>query len=170
MRVEALTDAELGVAVMAVDDIDRAIRFESVRSDDADAVEARLFSELLDHPTLSDVALTHAGPDGLVWQTSVFRKSPDETKEIWTRRIHREGGELLHREGAELIAEIRRRPAGAGFIAVPFEREAGTPSDPTQHPTYEVPLLPANYGRLIWSDLSRSELDAPRPLGQRRVV
>ena len=45
-------------------------------------------------------------------------KSPDdETNEIWTRRIHRQGGEL--------VSEIRRRPSGAGLDAVPFEREAG---------------------------------------------
>jgi adenylate cyclase len=161
-RVETRTDAELGVAVMAVDDIDRAIRYDSVRTDDADAVEARLFSEVLDHATLSDIALTHAGPDGFAWQTSVFRKSPDETTDIWTRRIRREGDKL--------VAEIRRRPPGAGLLAVPFEREEGTPSDPTTHATYQVPLEPQNRGRLIWSDLSRSELDAARPPAQRRVV
>jgi len=161
-RVETRIDAELGVAVKAVDDIDRAIHFDSVRVDDPEAVEARLFSELLDHATLSDVALTHAGPDGLAWQTSVFRRSADDTGEIWTRRIRREGGGL--------VAEVRRRPRDGGLLAVPFEREAGTPSDPTEHLTYQVPLEPGNYGRLLWSDLSRSEIDAPRPLAQRRVV
>ena len=161
-RVETRTDAELGVAVKAVDDIDRAIRFDSIRVDDADAVEARLFSELLDHDTLSDVALTHAGPEGFAWQTSVFRKSADDGKEIWTRRIRRDGNSL--------VSEIRRRPSEGGLLAVPFEREPGTPADPTKHPTYEVPLERENYGRLIWSDLSRSELDAARPVEQRRVV
>jgi hypothetical protein len=161
-RVEARTDAELGVAVEAVDDIERAIRFDSVRMDDADAVEARLFSELLDHATLSDVALTHAGPDGFSWQLSVFRKSAEDTGEIWTRRIRR--------DGHELVAEVRRRPLQGGLLAVPFEREEGTPSDPTLHATYEVPLEPANRGRVVWSDLSRSELDAARPEAQRRVV
>lgn len=161
-RVESRTDAELGVAVQAVDDIDRAIRFDSVRMDDRDAVEARLFSELLDHTTLSDIALTHTGADGFAWQMSVFRKSAEEDSEIWTRRIRRDGDEL--------VAEVRRRPHGGGLLAIPFEIEAGRPSDPTKHATYEVPLEPANYGRLIWSDLSRSELDAARPQAERRVV
>jgi adenylate cyclase len=161
-RVEPRTDAELGVAVKAVNDIDRAIRFESVRVDDADAVEARLFSELLDHTTLSDVALTHADADGFVWQTSVFRESPEEDSGIWTRRIRRENGHL--------IAEIRRRPPGTGLLAVPFEKEERAPTDPTTHATYEVPLQPANYGRLIWSDLSHSQVDAALPEEKRRVV
>jgi len=161
-RVEARTDTELGVAVKAVNDIDRAVHFGSIRVDDADAVEARLFSELLDHVTLSDVALTHAGPGGFVWQTSVFRRSAEDPGAIWTRRIRRDGDSL--------VAEIRRRPSGGSLLAVPFEPEPGTPSDPTKHATYEVPLEAANYGRLIWSDLSWSELDMTRPQAQRRVV
>ncbi len=161
-RVEARTDAELDVAVQAVHDIDRAILFESVKVEDPDAVEARLFSEVLDHATLSDVSLTHADESGFLWQVSVFRKSSEEPGAIWTRRIRRDAGTLL--------AEIRRRPPEAGLQAVPFVREDGTPSDPTHHATYEVSIEPQSYGHLIWSDLSWSSLDEKQPQNHKRIV
>jgi adenylate cyclase len=161
-RIEARTDAELGVAVKTVGDVERAVHFGALPLDDPDAVEARLFTELLDHPTLSDVTLTEAGPAGFVRQTSLFRASGDPQGELWTRRIRRE------QDG--LVAEVRRRPAGGALRAVPFERERAAPSDPTHHATFEVPREPANRGRLLWSDLSYSELDAARPNEERRVV
>ncbi|MGD0523892.1 MAG: adenylate/guanylate cyclase domain-containing protein [Polyangiaceae bacterium] len=161
-RVEARTDAELDVAVQAVHDVDRAIKFGSVHTDDPDAVEARLFSEVLDRATLSDIALTHADANGLVWQLSVFRKSSDEPGAIWTRRIRRDAGTL--------VAEVRRRPPDTSLQAVPFVREDGTPSDPTRHPTYEVAVEPQNYGRLLWSDLSWSPLDEQLPRTHQRIV
>jgi hypothetical protein len=161
-RVEARTEAELGVAVTAVGDVERELRLGSLAADDADAMEARLFSLLIDHPTLSDVTMTHAGAGGFAWQTSVFRATADQSSEIWTRRIRHEGGAL--------VAEVRRRPREAGLLAVPFEREPGVPDDPTIHATYEVPVEPANRGRLLWSDLAYSELDAARSQAERRVV
>ncbi|HEX3346464.1 MAG TPA: adenylate/guanylate cyclase domain-containing protein, partial [Polyangiaceae bacterium] len=127
-----------------------------------DAVEARLFSEMLDHTTLSDITLTRAGGDGFAWQTSVYRVSADEGSAIWTRRITR--------RDAAFVEELRRRAPGGGLLAVPFETEKEPPPDPTQHATYEVPLEPANRGRLIWSDLSRWHLDAAEPVEQQRVV
>ncbi|HEY3817225.1 MAG TPA: adenylate/guanylate cyclase domain-containing protein [Polyangiaceae bacterium] len=162
-RVEQRTDAELDVAVKAVGDIDRAIQFASVRLDDVDAVEARLFSELLDNVTLSDVSLTHADAGGFAWETSVFRASSDASSAIWTRRVRRD-------VDRSLVAELRRRPPSGGLLAVPFEREPGTPTDPTTHATYEVPLDPANRGRLIWSDLSHWHLDSTLPAEQQRIV
>jgi adenylate cyclase len=161
-RIEARTDAELHVAVAAVEDLERAARLGALRVDDADAVEARFFAELLDHPTLDDVTLTHAGAEGLVWQTSVFRSSGDPSSAIWTRRIRS--------EGASRVSELRRRPRDGALLAAPFEREPGTPPDPTAHDTYEVTVAPGNYGRLLWSDLAFSELDRARPRAEQRVV
>ena len=161
-RVEARTDAELHVAVATVEDLERAARLGALRVEDADAVEARFFAELLDHPTLDDVTLTHAGGAGLVWQISVFRSSDDPASAIWTRRIRG--------EGPSRVSELRRRPRDGALLAVPFEREPGTPPDPTAHDTYQVTVAPGNYGRLLWSDLAFSELDRARPQAEQRVV
>jgi adenylate cyclase len=161
-RVEARTDAELHVAETAVEDLERAARLGVYRTDDPDAVEMRFFSELLEHPTLDDVTLTHVGPPGFLWQISVFRSSSDPASALWTRRIRR--------DGASRVAELRRRPPEGALLAVPFEREPGTPADPTTHDTYGGAVAPGNYGRLLWSDLSYSELDRARPKAERRVV
>jgi adenylate cyclase len=162
LRVQERLSDELAVGSRALDSVERAMEVGALSADDVDAVEARLFSELLDHPTLSDLTLTHPGYNGLAWQVSVFRVSADPSSEVWTRRIRR--------EGTELVQEVRRRARGAPLRAVPFEREPGTPADPTQHPTYSVTISPANYGHAIWSDLSWSELDHARPEVERRVV
>jgi adenylate cyclase len=161
-RVEARTEAELHVAVTTVENLERAARFGALRVDDADAVEARFFSELLDHPTLDDVTLTHVTPEGFVWQTSVFRSAGEPASAIWTRRIRR--------DGASRVSELRRRAPDGALLSVAFEREPGTPPDPTTHDTYDETVAPGNYGRLLWSDLAFSELDRMRPREQQRVV
>ena len=160
-RVETRVQTELQVASDEIDDLERAMQVGALSADDANAVEARLYSEILDHPTLSDVSVTHAGPGDVAWQVSLFRISAGADGEVWTRRIRRNG---------ELVSELRRRPRGGALHAVPFEREPGPVSDPTKHDTYTASLVPENYGRAIWSDLSYSELDRARPTDQRRVV
>src|SRR5947209_5689770 len=59
-QIDAALSAELGVGPAAVDEVARAMRLGLVKMDDPMSIEARLFSELLDHPTLSDMTLTHA--------------------------------------------------------------------------------------------------------------
>src|SRR5271168_4167244 len=93
-RVEERLSADLGVANEALDDVEQALRHGALTVDDPLAVEARLFTELLAHPTLSDVALTHAvlqgtAPDGAEqwsqddrWQLSVFREDADSQSAI----------------------------------------------------------------------------------------
>jgi adenylate cyclase len=161
-RVEARVASELRAPEMALEDLERAMRFGALSADDPVAVEARLFSELLDYPTLSDITLTRAAGTAFMWQLSVFRASADPASEVLTRRITRAGGVLL--------GELRRRPRGATLLGAPFEREPTTPPDPTAHATYEVTVAASNYGRAIWSDLSYSELDAALPQPERRVV
>jgi adenylate cyclase len=161
-RVEARVESELEVASQEIDDLERSMQHGVTSADDAAAIEARLFADLLDHPTLSDVTLTRGGQGGLVWQVSVFRTTPDPASEVWTRRIRREDGAL--------VSEVRRRPRGGSLLAVAFAREPGTPEDPTKHATYEVTASPANAGRTVWSDLSYSELDRALPAAERRIV
>ena len=161
-RVEERVSAALGAATTALDELEHAMRLGVLAGNDPDAVEARLFGELLDHPTLSDVTLTHPENGAFAWQVSVFRTSEDPASEVWTRRVRREGGAL--------VAEVRRRPRGAGLLGAPFAREPGKPDDPTAHATYAVTVSPQSYGRRIASDLSYSELDAMLPATERRVV
>src|ERR1700722_912748 len=49
-HVDERVTAELRAPKDAVDDVERALRLGVLRADDVDAVEARLFSELVDHP------------------------------------------------------------------------------------------------------------------------
>ncbi|HEY8090805.1 MAG TPA: adenylate/guanylate cyclase domain-containing protein [Polyangiaceae bacterium] len=160
-RVEARVEQELQVPAQVVADLQRAMQLGTLSADDAGAVEARLFMEMVDRPTLSDVTLTRATRGAFLWQVTVFRTDAGAESPVWTRRIRRDGA---------LISELRRRPPGGALLAVPFEREGRPVADPTAHLTYSVSLEPANYGRLIWSDLARSELDDARPTEQRRVV
>jgi adenylate cyclase len=165
LRVQERVSSALGVASTALDDLERAMRVGALRTsgeDGPDAAEARLFTELLDHPTLSDVTLTHPEGGAFAWQVSVFRTSADAASEVWTRRVRREGGRL--------VAEVRKRPRDAGLLGAPWTREPGTPEDPTAHPTYSVTVSPESYGHRIASDLSWSELDAALPAPERRVV
>jgi adenylate cyclase len=160
-QVEARVHTELQVASHEIDDVERAIQAGALDVDDPEAVEARLFSEILDHPTLSDVTLTRQTDGAFMWQVLVFRPTAEGGGEVWTRRI---------RGGRERVSEIRRRPRGGALRSAPFVREEGAADDPTKHDTYAASLEPKNYGRAIWSDLSYSELDRARPESERRVV
>jgi adenylate cyclase len=162
LRVQERVSSALGIAWTALDDLERAMRVGALRADDGDAAEARLFTELLDHPTLSDLTLTHPEGGAFAWQVSVFRTSGDPASEVWTRRVRRDGGVL--------VAEVRRRPRDGGLLGAPFKREPGTPADPTTHPTYEVTVSPESYGHRIASDLAYSELDSALPTAERRIV
>ena len=172
-RVGARLAADLGVATGALEAIERALSTGTLRGDAPDSVEARLFSELVDHPTLSDVTLTGADsvgfdPNGDVrlapggrWQISVFRASSGPGSEVVTRRIGPQGGTFF--------SEVRRRPHGGSLLETPFER--GTPvQDPTAHSTFRTTASQRNRGKAIWSDLSWSDLDAVMPQAERRVV
>ncbi len=173
VRISTRLSAELGVAATVIENVEASLRFGALRVDDPLAVETRLFSELLSHPTLADVALTHAtllgyGPDGDArlapgdrWQTTVFRRSADPSSEMVTRRIWSDGDHFS--------AGVRRRPRGAPLLGAPFEPDPD-PTDPTAHLTFATTVSRRIYGRAIWSDLSFSELDSALPLAERRVV
>ncbi len=175
-RIDAALSAELGIGQTALDDVARALRFGALRTDDAQAVEARLFSELLDHPTLSDITFTHGTIDGYDgagqarlapgdrWQITVCHRSADPGSPLFTRRTTVTGA-----DDGRFIAYVRRRPRGGGLLSAPFELE-GDSADPTSHPTFTTTVSQSFYGKAIWSDLSYSELDASLPDSQRRVV
>jgi adenylate cyclase len=173
LRTGEALSAELGVGTAALDDLARAMRFGALGTDDPAAVEARLFSELLDHPTVSDITLTHGtklgfAPDGRAllaqgerWQVTVYRRSADPDSAIVTRRITFEDGRF--------VSYVRNRPRQGTLLSAPLERDQVT-TDPTSHPTFETTVSQPVYGRAIWSDLSFSELDVSLAEEQRRVV
>ncbi len=172
-RIADELTADLGVATQSLEAIERALYTGALRLGDPDLVEAQLFSELVDHPTLSDITLTHAdslgfdddgqarlAPEGR-WQVSVFRASSAPSSEALTRRIEVRDGQFF--------ADLRRRPHHGVLLETPFERGPAV-RDPTDHPTFQTTASRDNRGRALWSDLSWSELDAALPQTERRVV
>jgi hypothetical protein len=103
-RMDRALDAELDVGATVLDETAMAMRFGALRAEDSDAVEASLFSVLLDHPTLSDMTWTHAtrvgyeaGGDALLaplgrWQITVYRASADPGSAILTLRTKQVDG------------------------------------------------------------------------------
>jgi adenylate cyclase len=169
---EELT-ADLGVAGASLEDLERAMRHGALDSSDPAAIEARLFSELLDRPTLSDLSFSHAvlvghtsdgnavlGPDGR-WQVAACRSAADSDAPIATRRTFR--------QGSVFVSDVRNREPDASLSSGTLERQSPS-NDPTEHDTFTVTVARDNYGRAIWSDLSFSDLDPALLRGERRVV
>jgi adenylate cyclase len=174
LRVGRKLSADLGVGAASLESVVRAARLGLVKMDDLDAVEARLFSELLEHPTLSDLTLTHAtrlgyddhGQARLApedrWQVTVYRQSPEEGSAFLTKRTLAEGGRF--------VDYWRDRPPGGALLSAPLLLRPGESADPTRHDTFEVPAERDEEGKSVWSDLSWSQVDARLPEGQRRAV
>jgi adenylate cyclase len=173
LQVQLEVSSELDAAAQALADLENAIRSEALDPGDFRSGEAWLFSELLDHPTVSDISLTHAiqlgyGADGAAvlapndrWQVSVFRTSASPESPIVTRRTFP--------EGAGFASEVRQREAEGALSSGVLRREPkGT--DPTAHPTFSTTISREFHGKPIWSDLSYSELDSALPQAERRVV
>jgi adenylate cyclase len=165
------SDLRVGTSTLA--DVVRAAQFGLVKLDDPDSVEARLFSELLEHPTLSDLTLTHADRRGYDkdgeavlapgdrWQITVYRRSAGGDGPILTRKTVAEGGHF--------VDYVRDRQPGGALLSAPLLRQ-GESADPTRHDTFEVPARKDEEGKAVWSDLSWSQIDARLPESQRRVV
>lgn len=160
-RVAAAVAASLAEAEGAVLSLERQVDAGLVRGSDAGSVEAALLRPLLDDPHLAEVALTR-GPTTArpADQVSVFRL-PSGALE--TRVTHVERGRF--------VSDVRHRPPGVTALAgTPLEREAAAFEDPTRHATFDTTADPENRGRLLWSDLHYTALDAHLPEPERRVV
>jgi adenylate cyclase len=172
-QIDQELTSDLGVAGHALEDVERAMRYGALNAEDPTAVEARLFSELLDRPTLSDLSFTHAvlrghAPDGAAllgpderWQVVAFRSSANADSPIETRRTIQQRGTF--------VSDLRRRQPGGALDSGSTERQSPS-ADPTDHPTFTATVERENYGHAIWSDLSYSQLDAFMPTAERRVV
>ncbi len=172
-RFATRISSELGVAGDALEDMERSIRSGAVSVTDGPDLEAGLFAELANRPTLSDITFTHArlrgfGPKGDArllphdrWQLSVYRKRADADSAIVTRRTTEDGDHFA--------TFVRDRLPGEGFDAQSFEAAPDAP-DPTTHLTFETSASKSFHGQAIWSDLHYSELDAALPKDAWRLV
>ncbi|HLK39668.1 MAG TPA: adenylate/guanylate cyclase domain-containing protein [Polyangiaceae bacterium] len=172
--VEDRLTAALGIASTALEHVEHAIRYGTLDPSDPSAVEARLFSELLDHTELSDLSFTAATitgyrPDGDAvlgpssrWQIAAFRASTRADSSIVTRRTSPEGAEFK-------LATTRYEP-GVAWPDGARDPERPLLNDPTAHPTFVTTVKRPYYGRPIWTDPSFSEFDAALPQVERRVV
>lgn len=155
----ARVDGRLRGAEEAILDVEAAARSGLVRPDDPDSAEAALRAVLLRRPELAEAAFTAA-------------------------RIERDGeggAPVLARDGRWQVAAerasdgsvaVRRtRQIGDGFVSVAPGSGGETPvPDPTSHQTFTTPASAGLRGRIVWSDLHRTQLDASLPEGRRRVV
>jgi adenylate cyclase len=172
-HVDERVTAQLKIPLETLGDVERGLKLGVLRGDDPDELEARLFTELVDHPSLAELSFTHAdlqgfgadhqariGPDDR-WQVAVFRTSADPDSAIVTRRIAKQDGHL--------VAQLRRRPPGGGLLSAPFEPGPAV-TDPTGHPTFVTTVSERSYGGAIWSDLAWTEHDQALPKKHQRVV
>jgi adenylate cyclase len=129
--------------------------------------ESALLTELVSNPDLVETAFTHAGnrgKDGGVapenrWQVSLSRRA--------------EGGlvsRVVRFSKGHFRSEIAEWQEGSGFRGRPTRITSGEASDPTLHPTFRTPASLPFRDKIVWSDLSFSELDSQVPEKDQRVV
>jgi len=140
-----------------------------------EAIEPALFSLLLSNRNLGELTLTYGEPVGYdeegairlaetqrgQW-TVVRTPAPDGEDQFASRHVFQENGVF--------VADRRDLLKDQSFSTAPSRRlpETNVP-DPTSHPTFTTPAREDFHGRLLWSDLHWSQLDAARPESQRRV-
>ena len=168
LRVEQSVTRALGTAEDALGDIAKDIRAGAVDPDDQQALEVELFSKLANSARLAEITFTRArilgddaqgqaqlAPEGR-FQLSLYR---NRASNIVTR--------ITRASANGFVTRSRERQPDAAFAGATFE-ERGAAADPTQDATFSVPLVAANRGRSLWSDLHYSELDRDQP--EPRVV
>lgn len=167
-RVEGQVARALGTAQDALDHVAREVVVGAVHADDVPALEVALYDELANTPRLAEVTFVRTSvvgydPSGEAqldatgrFQLSVFRAA--------------NGGlvtQLTRPADAGFALQARERKPDSAFDDVPFA-DRGRAEDPTKQATVSVPIMRQNAGRLLWSDLHYSELDAGKP--SQRVV
>jgi adenylate cyclase len=171
-RIEARVVRELSRAERVLDDVERAIRSGAVAIDDARALEADLFTRVVDDTHLEEVTFTRASllgydakgdaqlaPEGRS-QLSVYRSTSGA---LVTRTMRRD-------ESGSYAVQVRDRGKDTTFATAPFVAGGQAP-DPTTHLTFSVLASKALQGQSAWSDLHWSELDhGVAPLDRRVVV
>ncbi len=165
----------LAKAPDAVEQFQREIDQGLMDARNLQAIEPALLALLLSTRDITEITLTYgkkmgfdeegalqlaATPRG---QMCAMRASSDKEEDrFWSRHIYQENGAF--------VADRRECETTSRFSAVPPRRESGAViSDPTLHATFSTPARRNFSGRLLWSDLHWSQLDADLPETQRRV-
>jgi adenylate cyclase len=165
----------LAKAPDAVEQFQREIDQGLVDARDLQAVEPALFALLLSARDITEITLTYGRKTGFDeegalqlaatprGQVCAERALTDKGEDrFWSRHIHQENGAF--------VADRREFEAKSRFSTLPLRRESGPViSDPTLHATFTTPASENFSGRLLWSDLHWSQLDADLPEAQRRV-
>jgi adenylate cyclase len=155
----ARVDARLRGAEEAILDVEAAARSGLVRPDDADSVAAALRAVLLRRPDLAESAFTA----GRIERDDESGAAVLATGGRWQAAAERA------RDGA--VSERRTTQRGDAFVSVaPGAAGESLAPDPTAHPTFTTPASAEWRGRIVWSDLHRTQLDAALPEDRRRVV
>ena len=165
----------LSKAPAAVQQFQREVNSGFVDARDLLAIEPALFTLLLSDRDIGEVTLTYGDKigfdeDGALQlaarsrgQLSVVHTPNTKGEDqFWSRHIHEEGDAF--------VADRRELEPTPRFATLPSRRESGAPiPDPTLHPTFTTPAREDFSGRLLWSDLHWSQLDAELPESQRRA-
>ena len=165
----------LATAPDAVKQFQQEVDQGLVDARDPQAIEPALLALLLSAGDITEITLTYGkkigfAEDGALQlaatprgQVSVVRGLSDkEEARFWSRHIHQENGVF--------VSDRRECEAASRFSTLPVRRESGAViSDPTSHATFTTPAQENFSGRLLWSDLHWSQLDADLPEAQRRV-
>jgi len=169
-RVEGQVARALGTAQDALEDVARELRAGAVRADDEAALEVALYEELSNHPRLAEVTFVRTEVVGYdasgEAQLAANGASSKGSSRLQLSACRAADGALVTTitRPAErgFAVQVRTRKPESGFDDVPFV-DAGAAEDPTAQATVSVPLARQNSGRLLWSDLHYSELDAGKP-------
>jgi adenylate cyclase len=159
----------------AVEQFQQEVDQGLVDARDPQAVEPALLALLLSARDITEITLTYGKKTGFAedgalqlaatprGQVSVVRALSDkEEARFWSRHVHQENGAF--------VADRRECEASSRFSTLPLRRESGpVVSDPTLHATFTTPASENFSGRLLWSDLHWSQLDADLPEAQRLV-
>ncbi len=140
---------------------------------DSAALERALFTILVSSPSVSELTLTYGQEAGFDdegrirlaeqgrGQLTVARTAP-----ATDGGAERLGSRHVIQRGDAFTVDVRALGGGDGMPGMSTE---GPLEDPTTHPTFVTPSKKEFFGRLLWSDLHWSQLDAALPRKERRV-
>lgn len=163
-EVARRTEERFRAASAVIGEFQAEVAAGAVLPQDPDAVAAALTGAALRRTAVAEVAFSWgrlAGRDGAGGPVL----APGDRGQVAVFRT-REGALAVRRtrlRDGRFVAETRQ--AGR---AGPVEETAA--EDPTAHATFRTPATATFAGRLLWSDLHRSQLDAGLPEDRRRIT
>src|SRR4029077_6701938 len=138
-------------------------------------VEPVLFGLLLSTRDIGELTFTHGeqigfDENGALRLAATARGQVSVVRGLSAKGEDRFWSQHIRQEGGAFVADRRELEPTARFSMLPLRRESGVDiPDPTSHPTFVTPAQKDFFGRLLWSDLHWSQLDAELPQSQRRA-